>query len=62
MVDYRKLQKAREYFRSVLGESIAYDRGLEMVERYQDSLVWCYAVMPFLLDMNKVFYVNKSGR
>ena len=64
MVDYKKLLEARAkyVYVSEVFESGAYDRGLKMVERYQDPLVWCYAVTPFLLEMNKPFYINKSER
>jgi len=61
MVDYRALQKARSIMKTQFGESCTYDWGVELTVRYEDPLVWCYAIIVFLADWNWMYYKGKSS-
>lgn len=60
MVNYKILQKARDITRVCFGESHTYDWGFNLVNKYQDPFVWCYAVMIFLADWNRIYYKGKD--
>lgn len=60
MVSYKVLQKARDIIRACFGESYTYDWGFDLINKYHDPLVWCYSIMIFLADWNRVYYKGKD--
>ncbi|MHA1595515.1 MAG: hypothetical protein ACTSXX_12385 [Candidatus Baldrarchaeia archaeon] len=41
------------------GESHTYDWGVELSTKYDDPLVWSYAITLFLADWNGIFYIKQ---
>ncbi len=58
MVHYEKLIKASEYMGEIATYS-TYGCAFKVIPKYDDPLVWCSSLIPFLYDWNAPFFIDK---